>query len=210
MKHYYTLELFESLLREKDFRGLAAFGFKVVRSKILGYKTLVFARNSHNSDSTAPAEMPSFKMRVFKSWQAVDDNIKQQLRQNDHFLESLIKNGAWLWAGYCDDEFTNAVLTFRGDKKRRYYFPLDEKCVVISHCITMPQYRRLGLYKTSLAYVLNELAQNGQNLFYIDCSDWNFPSIKAIEAVGFTLIGEGQHKRKDQLLWRQKTKPSLA
>lgn len=214
MKDYYRLQLLKSFIPEKDFRGLVKVGFKMARSKVFGGKRLVFGLRVHKPDSVTPVEIPGFKLELFKSWESVDDTVKKQLAQSNGFIigaaEAAVNNGAWLWAGYCDEELTNIILTTKGDNKRLFFPPLTEQCVVISHSFTLPKYRRFGFYTAGLIYIVNELAKKGCKVFYIDCLDYNVASIQAIEAAGFSFIGEGKHNGKQRLLWHQKTRPCLA
>lgn len=213
MKAYY-LQLLKSFIVERDFQELVKVGFKMARSKVFGGKRLVFGLRVNKPDSAAPVEIAGFKVELFKSWESVDDTVKKPLTQVDSFViratESAVKNGGWLWAGYCDGELSNIIMTTKGDDKELYFFPLTEQCVVISHCFTLPKYRRFGFYEAGLMYIVKELAKKGCQVFYIDCLDYNIASIRAIEAAGFRLLGDGRHNGKRRLLWLQKTRPFFA
>jgi RimJ/RimL family protein N-acetyltransferase len=82
-------------------------------------------------------------------------------------------------------------------------------CVVISHSVTIPEYRGKGLYPAILKEVIHELADQGFKRFYIDCADWNRPSNRVIERIGFSLIGRGKCKRKGRLAWYQESPPDF-
>ena len=214
MKSYYSIEVLKPFILEKDFRGLVKVAFKIACSKIFGPRRLVFGLRMHGPDCATPVEIPGFKLLLFESWECVDDAVKKQLAQSKDFIlavtEVAVNNGAWLWVGYWDNKLTNIILTTTADNKQRYFFPLPEQGVVISHSVTIPQYRRFGFYKAGLTRIVNELAKRGHNVFYIDCVDWNVASVRAIESTGFSLIGEGKHNGKERFCWHQKTKPCFA
>ncbi len=60
-----------------------------------------------------------------------------------------------------------------------------------------------------MSFITRTLFSQCAEWFFIDCSDWNLPSIRGIEKAGFKKIGYGTHKRNGQLIWHQVAKPDL-
>ena len=49
-----------------------------------------------------------------------------------------------------------------------------------------------------LTHMLDTLTKEGFKHIYIDCGEWNVPSIHGIQRAGFRFIGYGQIKRNGQ------------
>jgi RimJ/RimL family protein N-acetyltransferase len=160
-----------------------------------------------------PVKIPGYEVMSVTSPNMIDDVLRNKFKLYPRDIwwdtDTMLKKGACLWIGYLNGKFANVTWTRTGDKIRSYFFPLTPGCVLISHSVTIPEYRGNGLYPAILAEIIQALAAQGFERFYIDCSDWNQPSKRVIERVGFSLIGRGKCKRKGQLAWYQDAPPDF-
>lgn len=136
--------------------------------------------------------------------------LSQCQQQLDWDIKTMLRDGADVWIGRLNGRLATIAVTKTGDKKPAYFFPLTRDCAVISHCVTFRPYRGLGLYPASLVQIVDRLAKKGINRFYIDCSDWNTPSLSGIRRAGFQLIGRGTISKKGRLTWHQQSRPDFS
>ncbi len=122
-------------------------------------------------------------------------------------MRNFLDQGGKLWIGRLAERFANLGGTRTGDRMDAYFFPLISQSAVFSHFVTFPGYRGKNLFPAMLVGILRTLAGQGIEIFYIDCTDWNIPSIRGIERAGFQLIGHGRDHGSGKLVWFQTAKP---
>jgi len=158
-------------------------------------------------------EIPGYRIEHFLAWADVRPSLRKELSYEERNVgfdtEKVFERGGILWIGRLHGELATAGWTRGGSNVRSWFLPLAPTWFVISHCVTLPKFRGLGLFPAMLSFITRTLFSQGAERFFVDCSDWNLPSIQGIEKVGFRKIGYGTHKRNGQLIWHQVAKPDL-
>lgn len=202
-------------ISKEDLGGFIALLFKIIRSKFLGRRSLIFRMvPSALPRYTSPIEVADYELREVSSWDMIDQAIRKTFEAYKQYIwwdtQSMLAEGSSFWLGYLDGQLANIIFTTSGDKVRAYYFPMTSECVLISHCVTLPQYRGLHLYSAGLAKIIHTLAGRGFKRFYIGCPDWNTASVQGICRAGFVLLGRGIAKRNGRIVWYQELRPDVA
>lgn len=214
MARLHRLELITRTLHEGGVRTAVDMIVKMGRDAVIGQHRMLFAMSGARA-LAAPADLPTgFNIRHHEVWDAVSHNLQAQILASARFVwwdvEAMLHAGAELWVGVQDGRPLAYAMTRRGDQVDVYFFPMTERCSLVSHCVTMPEARGQGLYVHMLRHIGRVLASEGQRRLYIDCSDFNFASERGIRRVGYTEIGRGLHRRSGSIVWWQRTPPSVS
>lgn len=204
------LERIAGVLREG--RVLIAMGLTIELGQdvVLGARRIVFAMTCARA-AAAPVNLPA-RVEIHRHgiWEGVPQDLRAQISAAVSWdAAALLGAGAELWVAMRDGRAMAYALTRRGDRVGVYFFPLTERCSLVSHCLTMPEVRRQGFYTQMLHYIGRTLASEGQMRLYIDCSASNVASQRGIRRAGYTEIGRGRHRRSGATLWWQKAPPSV-
>lgn len=215
MKNYYALKLLGWTISRGGFVSFITLLLKIVLSKIFGQHRLVFGTvSSALVDYASRIEVADYEIKEVSSWDMVNQTTRETFTKYAQHIwwdtKSMLREGGTLWLGYLHGQLASIAWTRSGDRVRKYFFPVTSDCIVISHCVTLPQYRGLHLYPTGLAEITRVLADRGFKRFYIACSDWNIASVQAIHRAGFRLLGRGIAKNKSHFIWYQESRPDVA
>lgn len=112
-------------------------------------------------------------------------------RQGDAGLATMraeFRRGSVLWIAWRDGEPAAFLWTRRGDRFKQWFVPLEPADIVTFAMVTLPQHRGIGIAPTMMRHVIHlERGRGGRAM--IDCAQWNKPSIRAIEKVGYRRFG---------------------
>ncbi|MEX2188681.1 MAG: hypothetical protein WD875_17870 [Pirellulales bacterium] len=74
----------------------------------------------------------------------------------------------------------------------RYIFSKESPCWIIQRCFTMPAHRGKRLYPQTLAYACELIRRecDDESPIFIECSAFNYSSIRGIRKAGFLLAGK--------------------
>jgi RimJ/RimL family protein N-acetyltransferase len=187
--------------------------FRVARAEIVGGPRLMFTLASSDIGKVPIIEIPDYKVECFSTWPNMGYSLQKELSQNRNYLEwdaeKLFEQGGKLWIGRLKGQLANVGWSRQGNMVRLWFFPLTPTWYVISHCVTLPEFRGLGLFPAMLSYIAHTLCSQGAERFFIDCQSWNYPSIRGVEKVGFQKIGYGMHKRNGRIIWYQVARPDF-
>lgn len=205
----YCLELMRRAISKGDIFSATLILLKNIRSRLFGQYSQIFEMVISDSKGwKSSIEIKDYKIKEISSWDMVDDTLRQTFTEHEKDIwwdtESMLNKGSRLWIGYLRDKAACILWTTAGDNMDSYFFPLTSHCTVISHCVTLKQYRGCGLYPATLGYIVCQLFSQGITRFYIHCADWNLSSIRSISKAGFGLLGHGIAKKNGQLVWRRK------
>ena len=213
MRKFHRLEVICRANRKEGLRGFVSTAFRVLRSQLLGQRRLIFGLVPSDLKLKPPIKIPGYEVVSITSSNVIDNVLRDKFTQYSRYIwwdtDTMLTKGACLWVGYLNGEFANITWTRTGDKIRSYFFPMTPECVLVSHSVTIPEYRGRGLYPAILTEVIRALADQGFKRFYIDCTDWNQSSSRVIERIGFSLMGRGKCKRKGRLAWYQESPPDF-
>ena len=204
------LERIAGVLREG--RVLIAMGLTIELGQdvVLGARRMVFAMTGTRA-AAAPVNLPE-RVEIHRHgiWAGVPQDLRAQISAAVSWDgAAMLGAGAELWVAMRDGRAMAYAITRRGDRVGIYFFPLTERCSLVSHCLTMPEVRRQGFYTQMLHYIGRTLASEGQMRLYIDCSASNVASQRGIRRAGYAEIGCGRHRRSGATLWWQKAPPSV-
>lgn len=181
--------------------------YRIIRDRIAGTPRLMFALANSNIKNIPVIEIPDYKVEYFSTWASISNSLQKELSQNRNCLkrdaEKLFEQGGKIWIGQLHGRLATIGWSRQGSMIHSWFFPLAPAWYVISHCVTLPEFRGLGLYPAMLSYIVHILCSQGVERFLIDCNDWNLPSIRGIEKAGFQKIGYGIHKRNGRFIWYQ-------
>jgi|GEM_PF-4342991 len=215
MRQYHRLHMLWGSARREGFRGFARTTWRLARDVLFGQHRLVFGLYaSQEGQSPATVDGREFTVSGIASVGEIGEELREELSRNRRFfwwdVDEALKAGSRLWLGYWEGRLACLLWTVPGGKQGSYFFPLTDRCTLVAHCVTLPEYRKRGCFTRGLKLVIASLVREGYHRFYVDCSDWNVPSRKAIERAGFRLIGHGKCRRKGRLIWYQEATPDVA
>jgi hypothetical protein len=214
MSRLHSLELATRALREHG--PVAGFGVfvKLLRDRILGQHRMLFAMTGARALAAKVEVAAILEIRRYSVWADVPPELRADVATAGQFVwwdvAAMLQSGAEFWVGTTTGRPLAYAMTRRGDRVALYFFPMTERCSLVSHCVTLPEARGRGLYVAMLCHIGRTLALEGQTRLYIDCSDVNFASERGIRRVGYSKIGRGIHRRSGAILWRQETPPSVS
>jgi len=199
----YSLELMKNSLERFRPWGAVSIAYRMVRGKIAGQRRLVFALARTDLDRTEPQALPDYRIKCFSSLQAIESALSNEIFDKwrsfgwsqEHFEES----GTNFWVGLFGNRLANLGVSRNGIAIGSYFFPLQPNWAVLSHFVTLSDFRGRHLYLIMLRHIVHTLADGGTDKFFIDCTDWNLASIRGIERAGFRRIGIGRVERKGKV-----------
>ncbi len=215
MKRYHRLEMLWESTRKKGLAGLVRTAGKLGRDFLLGQHRVVFGLYAMtNIDNPTNEDDREFNVTGITSVDTIDEELWLEFSRYRRYIwrdiKAMLDSGRRLWLGYWNGKLACVLWTISGDRQEAYFFPMTDRCTLIAHCVTLPEYRRKGCFTRGLKYVTASLTREGYRRFYVDCSDWNDASRKAIERAGFRRIGRGKCRRRGRLLWYQEATPDIA
>lgn len=152
----------------------------------------------HAGESLVPAVPPAdFEVKEFRSHYEVDEKVKNAIiAHGGRFIwleyEASLLAGDVLWVSYIGGEPAGVCWSTCPENAEDYFVPLGRKGVLVRKCLTLPQFRRRGVYTATLQHMIRSLAACGTERIFIDCRSWNTPSVRGIERAGFTRLAEGK------------------
>jgi len=213
MSKYHRVELVRRAWRKEGPQSAARRAFQLARSALSGQHRLIFVLRAEDVRAE-DVDLGDLELIRSKSIEQVPASYHDAAKAHPRLLwwdlEELLGRGAELWTGVREGSAGTIALTRPGDAVDAYFFPMTEHCLLISHCLTMPEHRGHGLYPRMLQHILTTCSGEGVERFYIDCSDYNDSSVQGILKAGFRLIGRGVHRRNGRLIWSQETPPCAA
>jgi RimJ/RimL family protein N-acetyltransferase len=207
----YALELITHTLVKDGPLKAVALACRIGRGKLAGQCRLVYGLSAGELGRILDVEIPEYRIECRSSWADLEDSVRLELEKNRDLIfwdmKEFMNQGGNLWIGRLKGQVANLGGTRTGDRMNAYFFPLISNSVVFSHFVTFPAFRGQNLYSAMMVRILRTLAEQGVEQYFVDCADWNLPSIRGIERAGFQRIGHGWAGRSEKLLWCQTLKP---
>ncbi len=207
----YAFELVKHTLSEgKPFKTLTL-AWRIGRCKMARQRRLVYGLSAAELDRISKVDIPGYGIECISSWKEMGSSMCREFEIQKQLIywdvRGFLEQGGKIWLGRLENELVNLGGTRTGDKIDSYFFPLVHHSAVLSHFVTFPAFRGKNLFQAMMVNILHTLAGQGVEQFFVDCNDWNIPSIRGIERTGFQLIGHGQAGRSGKLIWFQTSKP---
>jgi RimJ/RimL family protein N-acetyltransferase len=198
--------ILKQLMWNGAFAKSASVALRMTRSKFCGLRRPMFEFSPPSDVSLNTPRRPDYVIQRVPSRSELNPALFNELprmmeREEALRLDRLFEEGAILWVGRFKGQLANVGWSRTGDRVRLWFFPLAPHWVVLSHFLTLPAFRGRGLYPHMMRHIVAELAAGGCNRFFIDCADWNLPSVQGIRKAGFKQIGYGLSRCSGQLVW---------
>lgn len=208
----YAFELIKHTLDAGKPLAAIALAYRIGRCKVLRPHRLVYGLPAAEIDRSSDLTVPGYHVECINSWNKLDPAIVKKFQDHPDLvywdMKTFMDQGAKLWIGRLAGEVANLGGARTGDRMAAYFFPLlARKTAVFSHFATFPGFRGKKLFPVLLRHIMQTMAKEGVEQFYIDCNDWNIFSIRGIERAGFHLMGHGRTGRQGKLVWYQTAKP---
>lgn len=149
-----------------------------------------------NSDvQTLLYEKPDFNEAFYDGFVSIKGEQKARLD-----LCRIRKNNDWLGAAYLDSKVAGWGIITAGLVNHKGLILNQGDCIIHS-CVTLPAFRRRGVYTALLVGILKTMAMKGLRLAYITSKPFNKASIATIEKVGFQYHSLQKKKKVFQVLF---------
>lgn len=193
MMRKYPIQVLKYTLIKNGFFSAIKVAYKILRSKIWKKTRLVFTFTA--TSETSNLNKPYKENYMIENHEASDItnlNLKSNLLSHQEALwdiHEIFRIKGRIWVGKLNGESTNFGLSRSAEDLDNYYLQLPNGSIYFSNFITFNKFRGQGLYRMLLTNMLDTLTQEGFNHFYVDCVDWNIPSIYGIQRAGFKFVG---------------------
>ena len=190
------------------FFGLAQL-CRVIRRKLVGDYRLVFRLDR---STTPPGPGERFQVdqlhridQASMSGDHHDSLVKEYSRTTGNDGDAMLRHGRVLWLYLREGRVSSYMWSTSGEHLDHYFFAVPGEAHVFSHAGTVQEDRGMGLMTDVLSTASGRLLSGGAMQLYIDCSDWNMSSRRAIEKAGYALYGHGVHYRNGSSRWKVKS-----
>ncbi len=170
----------------------------MLRDKVFGPHFLIYA-----AKSTLKSEnlllFKGLTIQSYENWSQIapflKDIIKIDLKDEYWGKPEWFDLGWRLWMGTFNGQPAILSWTRSGRQSSDFFYPLTEDCILIWQTVTFSRFRGKGIFPILLHYILETMLEQGVEMVYVSCRDFNYPSSKAILKAGFKLIGYGRKNR---------------
>lgn len=185
-----------ALLRGAMQRGIVPFlqqGWLIIADKFFRHKELVFrlaAEDVPKGDVSLPDDLCFSEV---SHWEDLPQDFREVVSDPSNGFQwngrDWFEQNRRLWIGVLDGKV--AVLGWWVDAvvANIYFFPIPHNSELLIHAIVLPQFRGRN-FQILLWWTLMQVrVQNGILAFYVHARDYNTPSLRTIEKLGFKYIG---------------------
>lgn len=134
----------------------------------------------------------------------LSQGISSQLERLPNYFwwntSQMLEEGFEFFFGLVEDDVCVAAAIRWGGNVNRYFFPMGEDWMLISHCVCLPRFRGKGYYPELLRHVIWATMTRAERII-IDASDWNVASSGPIRKLGFGVLGTGVHRKRGGLAY---------
>jgi len=172
--------------------------YQMLRDKACGPRFLVYAAKIPLRSETL-LYPEGFTIQSFDNWLQVDLSLRNIIEKDlkDEYWGKLewFDLGWKLWIGTINEQLAILSWTRSGQQSEDFFFPLTDDCILIWQTVTLRKFRGRGLFSVLLQHITKTMSDQGIEMVYVSCRDFNYPSMNAILKAGFTFIGYGEKKR---------------
>jgi RimJ/RimL family protein N-acetyltransferase len=185
--------VFESMRRSVFFRRYVIFSMDLDDWSFAGKET------SHHYEIVCLGGETEISEMFMK--QILEHHQEKMFRE---YLEKRFTKGAALWCFKKGDVLIGYFWSLIGKTMKPYYIPLMEKDVHIFDGFIFPKYRGHGEMAIMMNMVVDHLKTLGLRRIFIEAAEWNVPSLKFIEKMGYSRLGYARQRfrqRKMVVTW---------
>jgi len=204
------------LLIRAGIPGGAAVAYRMLRCALFKrYKCVFYRMPQPDADTShSPKEADADDVVEFGCYdnpKQIDAELASELKNGEAYLgyfrdiEQLLQKGNLLFVGRINNKIASAAWVIDYCYIETYFFPVSSDAAVIYRCAVAPNRRGRNLYAKTLRYVTQQMGEKGKKVLFIDCWDYNYPSIKGIQKAGFRLLGYSGYGLKGHVFWKQVT-----
>jgi RimJ/RimL family protein N-acetyltransferase len=150
----------------------------------------ITADNVRNTPFTAPRDV---FFREANSWddltKSAQSNLEDPGKGIDWGNQNWFDKGWRLWIAEKEDQLVSLGWWRSAQQSQDFFCPLPEDAEVLWHSTVLPEFQGQGLQVSLRLSLMRERVATGVTEFYTNCRDYNTPSRKNIERMGFRLIG---------------------
>lgn len=172
--------------------------YQMFRDKVFGPRFLVYTAAKSTLRSGNLSYPEGFTIQSFDNWLQVDPFFRKIIQKElkDEYWGRLewCDLGWRLWIGSFDGQPAIVSWTRSGKQSTDFFFPLTDDCILIWQTVTFQKFRGRGIFSILLQHIIKTMCDQGIEIVYCSCRDFNYPSMNAIVKAGFTFIGYGKKK----------------
>jgi RimJ/RimL family protein N-acetyltransferase len=109
--------------------------------------------------------------------------------------ESWFHKGWRLWTAEQEGQLVALCWWRSAAQSRDFFCPLSQESEVLWHVTVIPEFQGNGMHIPLWLSLMRERVTDGVADFYTNCRDYNTPSRRNIERMGFSLIGYATDSR---------------
>lgn len=203
---FYKTELIARAFHENSLPAALGLTCRMARSWLWGHHRIIYALDHAQALGLESLQIAGFEVQGLLGWDEVHrelyEPLKDELRHLPTNPKVFCQSGACFWIGRLDGKIASFGMSRIGSGAEPYFLPIQPAEAVLSHFVTLPEYRGRSLYRAMLIHIMQSLTPAGIDRFLLDCNDWNVASCKTVERVGFTPIGHGVINHRGKMTWQ--------
>lgn len=143
--------------------------------------------------SVAHFEAPGLKVTRYQQVESIPHHVLQAFGDDagQEMIDGIhdrFREGSVCYIAEIDGEPGSILWSRKGSAIDQWYVPLRDEDFVLYAMYTMPKFRGRRAIRALMAAAISTETGDG-GLPYSDCRTWNRPSKRAMEAMGFKVIG---------------------
>jgi hypothetical protein len=170
-------------------------GQRIALDSLVRQKHLVFRMDADTVLAQELPETPGIVFSEIPGWQALPAAFRARLEDPnaapiDWGSRDWFDRGWRLWAAMEGKDNVAALGWWRSaEQSRDFFIPLPDDAELLWHVIVLPEYQGRRLQVPRAISLMQWRAREGVRAFFTNCRDYNTPSRRNIERMGFTCIG---------------------
>lgn len=181
----------------------------VLADTVLRKKHLVFRVTAEEIAARPFAPPPGITFAEIPSWDALPAAFRERVEDPAEAIDwgarEWFDRGWRLWVGMDGPDRIAALGWWRSAAQARDFFvPVPEDAELLWHATVLPEYRGRRLQVPLCVCLMQHRARAGIRAFFTNCRDYNTPSRRNIQSMGFRCIG---HCRESRLTGRRSWHP---
>lgn len=156
----------------------------------LRQKELIYRLDASEVTVTPPDLPPGLRFHEVTAWDDLPEDFRTRVTTGDFQWNGRDWFGKRrLWVGTVDG--TVATLGWWCDTQETalHFFSIPVGAELLIHAATLPEFRGHNLHSLLRITCMQERVRQGTKAFYVHCLDYNTPSRRNIERMGFRPVG---------------------
>lgn len=165
----------------------------ILADRFLRERELIFRLDADDvsmNQITLPKEL---RFREVTAWEELPKNFRARVMDPSSDLEW---NGHdWfgkrrrLWVGFWNENVATLGWWCGPDEAGTHFYQIPQDSELFIHAMTLSEYRGRNLHRLLRLTCMQDRCKRGVRAFYVHCRDYNTPSRRNIEKMGFRQVG---------------------